>query len=184
MPKKKPVRKKKPVKVECGPFRPTVRDDLKGLTKEERHQFDEQVAGLRMVQGTSFKAIADQLGCSKSTAHAAYVRYMQEYRNLNYKNAVTLMGEYHARLAFAWRHHLAKYAKTQPKGKQEPGDVSLLKTAMDIQNSGFDRLQSAGFLPKIKERFEHSTDEEMKLWYSQFFTPIKKMKTKKKVKKK
>ena len=183
MPKKKNVRKKKTVKAKLEPRGPKEFGDLTALTKEERNLFDEMIAAERMVKGTSFELIAKQFGCSKSTAHAAYVRYMQEYRNLNYKSAVTLMGEYHARLAFTWRHHLAKYQKSTSK-KGEVGDVSLLKTAMDIQNSGFDRLQSAGFLPKIKERLEHSTDDEMKAWYSQFFTPTKKMKTKKKVKKK
>lgn len=124
-------------------------------TNEERAAFAQKVVEHRL-NGLTFDDIASLLNCPRTTAHDAYKRAMKEYREMHLDDQKSLLAQYSARMERIYRLHLGKYAATAAPGKV--GDVRILKEAAELENAAFDRLQSAGLLPKAKEAI-HFTGE-------------------------
>lgn len=121
-------------------------------TSEERLKFDAEVAKLRLA-GATFDQIACRYNCSKATAHAAYKRFMVNFKAQHMNDQSVLLAEYHSRVERIWRDHLRAYEASKAPG-QETGDLRILEAAAGILNSAFDRMMASGIIPRAKDRLE------------------------------
>jgi len=121
-------------------------------TSEERQKFDAGVAKLRLT-GLTFSEIASHYRCSKATVHAAYRRFMVNFRTQHMDDQSVLLAEYHSRVECIWRDHLRAYEESKEPG-QETGDLRILEAAAGILNSAFDRMMASGIIPRAKDRLE------------------------------
>lgn len=156
-------------------------------TATERAKLDAQVADLRL-RGLIFDEIAETLGIAKGTAHAAYKRFQVEFKKNHMDDQSVLLAEYHGRMEKAWKLHYAKWQSSIPLDtngkaiKGQVGDVKHIKDGIDIQNQMFDRLQSAGLLPKRTEKLSFQGHQDIKFTIVDKFS--KKRQKEKNIKKK
>lgn len=133
----------------------------KAYTKEEKLELSIQVRAYRL-QGLPFREIGKQLSIPYQRAWQIYKESSIEFVKTHLKEETSLLADFYSRFEFTWRVHYSKYIESIPKdtdGKPKSGvfgDISHLRDACKLQFEAFDRLQSAGFLPKVKERIEHS----------------------------
>jgi hypothetical protein len=158
-----PVEEKPPEPIRTGRWK----------TPEEREVFDAEVAKLRADRGLTFAQIAVEMKCAKETAWKGYKRFMVSFRKYHHSDQSVLLAEHHSRAERVWRVHMAKYLRTVDK-ETGVGDISILREAMKLQNEAFDRMQSAGLLPKADEHFKHGADDDLKAWMKTFMLPEKK----------
>lgn len=142
--------------------------------KHEQDELKLKVADMRL-QGLGWTKIAKQLGAPNSTCRHAYQNFAEDYRHQYLKQQNELLTEFHGRMELIWNAHFAAYVASLPKGpdgkldQTAPGKVEILRDAGKLQCEVFDRLQRAGFLPKVKEKLEVQSEIDLKNWFLQFW---------------
>lgn len=136
-------------------------------TKDEREKLSGEIARLRL-QGLSFDQIGKQMSMAKQSAWTLYREYAKNFQHDHLSSQSHLLTEYLSRQEMVWRSHYAAYIASIPKNDAgqamagKVGNVKLLEAAAHLQHSMFDRLQSAGFIPKVKEKIEASINGEVR----------------------
>ena len=133
----------------------------KQQTELERLALGVKASELRF-QGLSFGEIGIKLGKSKAVVWRAYGAFADDYKKHHIQNQSMMVTEYTRRTEFIWRTTMAQYASSIPRdnqGKQikgKSGNVEVPHKGAVVLNGMFDRMQSAGFIPKAKDHVELS----------------------------
>ncbi|MFA5412880.1 MAG: hypothetical protein WC350_06055 [Candidatus Micrarchaeia archaeon] len=114
-----------------------------------------------MLEGKDPKTISEELGLPLSTTYKYISQIADETHKERLKKANVLVHNY-----FTREEKIISELNEQYKLTKEP---RLLAELNHILNDVFDRLQSAGYIPKRKERIEFEGEVELKDWMGKFF---------------
>lgn len=148
-------------------------------SKGEIDKMGAQIAEYRL-QGLSLEKIANLMNITKGQAFYIYEKYNERFYEYNLKQSSQIVADYHRRMEWIWRTHLAKYNSTIKRDENgniiDAGEVRYLKDAARLLTEHYDRLQSAGIIPRAKEKIE--IEGNVPLSYQEFLKAFKEFKEK------
>jgi hypothetical protein len=128
------------------------------MTEQERIELGSQIADMRF-QGATFKTIAKSLEMNERTARKLLSHFQDVFGKEYLKDQKALLYDFKRYTEYTQQAHLAEYAASAAKSKDKVGKSEILYRGSQVVFGVFDRLQSAGFLPKVKEKVEVSGEK-------------------------